>query len=106
MKFAKGTYSSVVEQSPLKRWVVGSNPTGCTMVHPKNLSTNDIVTELLENQDRRFTESAHAEIFRRLIDTINNFNQKAEKTEKIMLLLALSQVILAATQIFLALYQK
>ena len=76
------------------------------MMNPKSQTTEEIVSSLLKNDRHQYTESAHAEIFRRLIETINNFNQKAEKTEKIMLLLALSQVILAAPQIFLAFYQK
>ena len=76
------------------------------MMNPKSQTTEEIVSSLLKNDRHQYTESAHAEIFRRLIETINNFNQKAEKTEKIMLLLALSQVILAAAQIFLAFYQK
>ena len=42
-------------------------------------------------------------IFNRLIKTIMNFNLKAEKLEKAMLFLAATQVILAITQVFLAL---
>lgn len=70
---------------------------------PKNQSVEEIVASLLINDKRQYTESAHAEIFRRLIATIENFNKKAEKVEKLMLLLAGAQVILATAQILLAL---
>jgi len=71
--------------------------------NPKSQSTEEIVKSLLNNDKRQYTEAAHAEIFRRLIDTIQNFNIKAAKVEKFMLLLATAQVILALAQILLAL---
>ncbi len=70
--------------------------------NPKSQSTGEIVDHLLTNTKRQYTESAHAEIFRRLTDTIANFNAKTEKSEKFMLILATSQVILAVAQIYLA----
>lgn len=71
-------------------------------MNPKKQTTNTIVAKLLTNKSRQFTEAAHAEIFRRLIETIKNFNQKAEKIEKVMLILAAAQVFLALAQILLA----
>ena len=71
--------------------------------NPKNQSIDEIVSSLLTNDKRQYTEAAHAEIFNRLIKTIMNFNLKAEKLEKAMLFLAATQVILAITQVFLAL---
>lgn len=71
--------------------------------NPKTQSNDEIVTDLLVNNERQYTEAAHAEIFRRLITTIQNFNAKAEKIEKVMLTLAFAQVLLALTQILLAL---
>jgi hypothetical protein len=73
--------------------------------NPKNQTTDDIVISLLDNKSRQYTESAHAEIFSRLIKTIESFNLKAEKTEKVMLTLAAAQVILAIAQVFLAVVQ-
>lgn len=72
-------------------------------MNPKTQTTNEIVDNLLTNDKHQYTEAAHAEIFRRLIKTIKDFNLKAGKVEKVMLLLAAAQVILALTQIFLAL---
>ncbi|MDP4030697.1 MAG: hypothetical protein U1C50_01640 [Patescibacteria group bacterium] len=72
-------------------------------MNPKKQSTDTIVAKLLVNKSHQYTEAAHAEIFRRLIATIKNFNLKAEKIEKVMLVLAAAQVILALAQIFLAL---
>ncbi len=71
-------------------------------MNPKNQTTETIVASLLSNTKRQYTEAAHAEIFRRLTQTISKFNLKAEKIEKVMLLLAGAQVILALTQILLA----
>lgn len=72
-------------------------------MNPKTQSNEAIVATLLTNKKRQYTEAAHAEIFRRLITTIQNFNTKAAKLEKVMLFLAAAQVILALAQIFLAL---
>ena len=70
--------------------------------NPKNQSTEQIVSCLLSNTKKQYTEAAHAEIFSRLTTTIKNFNAKAEKLEKLMLFLATAQVILAIAQILLA----
>ena len=72
-------------------------------MNPKDQTNEEIVAQLLVNEKHQYTESVHAEIFRRLIDTIKEFNAKAEKLEKVMLFLAAMQVILALTQIILAL---
>ncbi len=72
-------------------------------MNPKDQSNEQIVKQLLVNEKHQYTEAAHAEIFRRLIETIKDFNIKANKLEKVMLLLAAAQVILAFAQIFLAL---
>lgn len=72
-------------------------------MNPKNQTNEEIVDQLLVNEKHQYTESAHAEIFRRLINTISDFNSKAAKLERIMLFLAAMQVILALTQIILAL---
>ena len=74
-----------------------------TIRNPKAQTNDEIVDSLLDNTERQYTEAAHAEIFSRLITTIQNFNSKAEKIEKVMLALATAQVILALTQIILAL---
>ena len=73
------------------------------MKNPQSQTTEEIVSSLLSNDKHQYTESAHAEIFRRLTDTIKQFNAKAEKLEKVMLMLAAAQVLLALTQIVLAL---
>lgn len=70
---------------------------------PRNQTTDEIVESLLNNTKHQYTESAHAEIYRRLIKTISEFNAKAERGEKFMLILATAQVLLAIAQIFLAL---
>ncbi len=70
--------------------------------NPKNQTVDEIVNSLLSNTERQYTESAHAEIFNRLIETIKNFNSKAERVEKFMLILAGAQVVLALTQIILS----
>lgn len=70
--------------------------------NPKNQSTEQIVSSLLTNIKKQYTEAAHAEIFRRLTTTIKDFNIKAERLEKVMLFLATAQVMLALAQIFLA----
>lgn len=72
------------------------------MINPQDQTNEEIVKTLLTNTEKQYTESSHAEIFRRLIETIKNFNHKAEKIEKVMLILAGAQVILAITQILLA----
>ena len=71
-------------------------------MNPKKQTTDTIVARLLTNKSHQYTEAAHAEIFRRLIETIKAFNSKAAKIEKVMLFLAAAQVILALAQIFLA----
>lgn len=73
------------------------------IIDPKTQNNDEIIAHLLVNDKRQYTEAAHAEIFSRLIGTIKNFNSKAEKIEKVMLTLAFAQVLLALTQIFLAL---
>lgn len=70
--------------------------------NPQNQANDAIVKSLLTNTKRQYTEAAHAEIFSRLINTITQFNHKAEKIEKVMLVLAFAQVIFALTQILLA----
>jgi hypothetical protein len=72
------------------------------IINPKIQTTEEIVASLLINKKKQYTESAHAEIFSRLIVTIKDFNDKAERLEKVMLLLAVVQVVLAILQIFLA----
>ncbi len=69
---------------------------------PKQQSTDEIVASLLSNTKSQYTESSHAEIFNRLTKTIREFNTKAERSEKFVLILATAQVILAITQIILA----
>ncbi len=76
-----------------------------TVVSLKDQTTEMIVASLLTNKRRQYTESAHAEIFRRLIATIENFNRNADRMQRIMLLLAVSQVILAVAQVALAVAQ-
>lgn len=70
-------------------------------MNPKNQQNDEIVASLLNNTSRQYTEAAHAEIFNRLIKTIEGFNQKAERLEKVMLLLAIMQVVFAFVQILL-----
>jgi len=77
-----------------------------TTTNPKAQSTDKIVSSLLTNTKKQYTEAAHAEIFRRLTITIKNFNIKAERLEKVMLFLASAQVALALAQIFLAINQN
>ena len=72
------------------------------MNNPKNQTTDTIVESLLSNTSRQYTESAHAELFRRLINTMKEFNDKTERIEKVMLYLAVAQVVLAVTQIIVA----
>ncbi len=72
------------------------------ILNPKKQPTDQIVATLLSNKSKQYTESSHAEIFRRLINTISEFNAKAERSEKFMLMLAGAQVILAVAQIILA----
>jgi len=72
------------------------------ILDPKQQTAEEIVTALLSNKRRQYTESSHAEIFRRLILTITEFNAKAARTERFMLMLATAQVILAIAQIWLA----
>ena len=72
------------------------------IINPKIQTTEEIVASLLINKKKQYTESAHAEIFSRLIVTIKDVNDKAERLEKVMLLLAVVQVVLAILQIFLA----
>jgi hypothetical protein len=69
---------------------------------PRKQNTSDIVESLLTNTKRQYTESAHAEIYNRLIGTISEFNTKAERSEKFMMILAGAQVMLAIAQIVLA----
>ena len=71
-------------------------------MNPKKQATDTIVARLLTNKSRQYTEAAHAEIFRRLTQTIKEFNSKAARIEKVMLFLAAAQVILAIAQILLA----
>ena len=73
------------------------------MKNPQSQSTKEIVDSLLTNDKHQYTEAAHAEIFRRLTETIKDFNQKAGRIEKVMLMLAAAQVLLALAQILLAL---
>ena len=73
--------------------------------NPRDQSTDTIIESLLTNKKRQYTESAHAEIFRRLINTIERFNAGADKIQKMMLFLAVSQVILAVAQVALAVVQ-
>ncbi|MEK7457959.1 MAG: hypothetical protein AAB612_00510 [Patescibacteria group bacterium] len=72
------------------------------MINPKNQTTDTIIESLLSNTSSQYTESAHAEIFRRLMNTMKEFNEKTEKIEKVMLCLAVAQVVLALTQIIVA----
>ena len=71
--------------------------------NPKSQAEDEIVSSLLTNTKKQYTEAAHAEIFSRLITTIKVFNDKTEKLEKVMLYLAGAQVVLAGAQILLAL---
>jgi len=71
--------------------------------NPKNQTNEQIVSSLLTNTKKQYTESAHTEIFNRLIKTIESFNSNAEKIERVMLYLAAAQVILAIAQILVAL---
>lgn len=73
------------------------------LLNPDSQTTKQIVASLLKNTSRQYTETAHAEIFRRLTETISDFNKKAERSERFMLVLATAQVILAIAQIVLAL---
>lgn len=73
--------------------------------NPRQQSTDVIVETLLSNKERQYTESAHAEIFRRLIATIERFNKDADRVQRVMLYLAVSQVILAVAQVILAIVQ-
>lgn len=75
------------------------------MTDPKQQTTDAIVESLLSNKSKQYTESAHAEIFRRLMQTIEQFNRKTERTEKFMLVLATSQVLLALAQLYLGFMQ-
>lgn len=72
---------------------------------PKDQKTREIVDSLLLNTSRQYTESAHAEIFARLTQTIENFNDKADKSQRFMMYLAVSQVMLAVAQVALAIVQ-
>ncbi len=74
-------------------------------ITPKEQTTDLIVETLLSNKERQYTEGAHAEIFRRLIGTIERFNKDADKLQRMMLYLAVSQVILAVAQVILAVVQ-
>ncbi|MBI5620755.1 hypothetical protein HY949_03185 [Candidatus Gottesmanbacteria bacterium] len=74
-------------------------------INPKVQVTEEIVDTLLTNKERQYTENAHAEIFRRLIATIEKFNKDADRVQRMMLYLAVSQVILAVAQIILAIVQ-
>ena len=74
-------------------------------INPKEQTTDMIVEALLSNKERQYTESAHAEIFRRLISTIEKFNKDADRVQRMMLYLAVSQVILAIAQVILAIVQ-
>lgn len=76
-----------------------------TVTDPKEQTTDMIVAALLTNKRRQYTESAHAEIFRRLIQTIERFNKGADRMQRMMLYLAVSQVILAVAQVALAMVQ-
>ncbi|MEK7141043.1 MAG: hypothetical protein AAB800_00690 [Patescibacteria group bacterium] len=76
-----------------------------TTTNPKEQSNEAIVDTLLSNKERQYTESAHAEIFRRLITTIEKFNKDADRVQRMMLYLAVSQVILAIAQVILAIVQ-
>jgi CHAT domain-containing protein len=71
--------------------------------NPKDQTIDQIVSTLLTNTKKQYTESSHAEIYNRLIKTISLFNEKAERTERFVLLLATAQVVLAVAQIILAL---
>lgn len=53
-----------------------------TVKNPKEQTTDMIVASLLTNKRRQYTESAHAEIFRRLIETIKRFNAQADKVQR------------------------
>ena len=72
------------------------------MINPKNQTTDTIIESLLSNTSSQYTESAHAEIFLRLMNTMKEFNEKTEKIEKVMLCLAVAQVVPALTQIIVA----
>lgn len=76
-----------------------------SILNPKNQTTDMIVESLLSNKERQYTEGAHAEIFRRLITTIERFNKDADRVQRMMLYLAVSQVILAIAQVILAVVQ-
>jgi hypothetical protein len=73
------------------------------IMDPRTQSTDEIVESLLTNTKHQYTESAHAEIYSRLIKTISDFNAKAARGERFMMILATAQVILAIAQIILAL---
>lgn len=73
--------------------------------NPKEQSAEMIVDALLTNKERQYTESAHAEIFRRLIATIERFNRESDRVQRVMLYLSISQVILAVAQVALAIAQ-
>lgn len=75
------------------------------ILNPKDQTTDLIVETLRSNKERQYTESAHAEIFRRLISTIEKFNKDADRVQRMMLYLAVSQVILAVAQVILAVVQ-
>lgn len=72
--------------------------------NPQNQTTGEIVKTLLVNEERKYTESAHAEIFARLMDTIKEFDSASREGGRRIFWLTLTIVSLTVLNVVLSVF--
>lgn len=72
--------------------------------NPQEQTTEQIVKTLLTNEDRRYTEAAHAEIFVRLMDSIKQFDNASREGGRRIFLLTLTIVSLTILNVVLSIF--
>ncbi|MCL5411321.1 MAG: hypothetical protein M1150_01080 [Patescibacteria group bacterium] len=74
------------------------------MENPQKQTNEEIINMLLNNEDRKYTEAAHAEIFVRLMESIRKFDQSSRAGGQRMFLLTIVIVSLTILNVTLAVF--
>lgn len=72
--------------------------------NPQKQTTEEIVKTLLTNEERKYTEAAHAEIFTRLTNTIKAFDSASREGGKKIFWLTLTIVSLTVLNVVLSIF--
>lgn len=74
------------------------------ILNPQKQTTGEIVKTLLTNEERKYTEAAHAEIFGRLMDSIKQFDYASREGGKRIFWLTLTIVSLTVLNVILSIF--